>query len=152
MQIPTSVYTKYAEAMAMFSSLDNFGVQCTLIYQKVVPLSVDPSVLKQKLTMQQKMGQAGVLRGGESTKTIEVSESIVLRVYEDKKSFIRIGNFEYSAGSCLTIGTLAQMEDLRKANYLIINSDRSSQDRLQRSGEVLKWGLNTDYCVAHWVK
>ena len=93
-----------------------------------------------------------MIRGGEATKLVETTENIILRVYSDKKSFERIGGFDFIAGSCLTIGTLDQMESLRKASALIISSGSSGEMRLQRSGEVLVWGLNTQYCVANWTK
>lgn len=152
MQIPSSVYTKYAEAMSLFSSLDNFGVECTLVYQKIAPLSTVPSDVRQRLTMTPQVGQAGMIRGGEATKLVETTEDITLRVYSDKKSFEKIGAFEYSAGSCMTIGTIAQMEDLKRASALIIHHSLNGESRLERSGEVLIWGLNGEYCVANWSK
>lgn len=152
MQIPSSVYTKYAEAMSLFSSTDNFGVQCTLVYQRVVPLVGSPPEVRQRLTMTPQVGQAGMIRGGEATKMVETTESVTLRVYSDKKSFEKIGAFEYSAGSCMTIGTMAQMESLKRALALIIYPGAIGESRLQRSGEVLLWGLNGEYCIAHWSK
>lgn len=152
MQIPSSVYTKYAEAMSLFSSTDNFGVQCTLVYQRVVPLVGSPPEVRQRLTMTPQVGQAGMIRGGEATKMVETTESVTLRVYSDKKSFEKIGFFEYAAGSCMTIGTLAQMDNLRRAKYLVIYHGSEGETRLQRSGEVLVWGLNGEYCVAYWSK
>lgn len=152
MRIPSAVYTKYAEAMTMFSSTDNFGVQCSLVYQKIETLSSSPSEIRQRLTMSPQVGQAGMIRGSEATKLVETTQSIVLRVYSDKKSFERIGGFEFAPGSCLTIGTLSQMEDLKRATALIINHGLDGESRLERSGEVLIWGLNSDYCVAHWRK
>jgi hypothetical protein len=147
MQIPSNVYTKYDEAMSMFSSLDNFGVACQLVYQKISPISSTPADIRQRLTMNPQAGQAGMVRGGEATKVVETTQDITLRVYSDKKSFEKVGGFDYAAGSCMTIGTSAQTEDIRKADYIIID-----KVRLQRSGEVLVWGLNTDYCIAHWKK
>lgn len=152
MQIPSNVYTKYAEAMTMFNLTSNFGVRCTLVYKKIAPLASTPPNVKQRLTMQPEAGQAGMLRGGEATKTVETTENITLRVYSDKKSFEKIGAFEFVAGSCMTIGTLAQMDNLRRASSILIYSDKSSDNRLERSGEVLIWGLNGDYCVAYWKK
>jgi len=147
MEIPSNVYTKYAEAMTMFALSTNFGVVCQLVYQKISPISSAPADIRQRLTMNPQAGQAGMLRGGEATKTVETLEEITLRVYSDKKSFEKVGGFDYAAGSCMTIGTSAQAEDIRKADYIIID-----KVRLQRSGEVLVWGLNTDYCIAHWRK
>lgn len=152
MQIPSAVYTKYAEAMSMFSSADNFGIPCKLVYQKIETLSGSPPDIRQKLTMSPQAGQAGMIRGSETTKLVETTENITLRVYSDKKSFEKIGNFEYAAGSCLTIGTISQMEKLKRAFALIIHSGAEGESRLQRSGEVLVWGLNGDYCVAYWSK
>ena len=152
MIIPTNVYTKYAEAMSMFSSLDNFGVQCTLVYQKIAAISGTPDDIRQRLTMTPQVGQAGMIRGSEATRLVETTSNITLRVYTDKKSFEKIGGFDFVAGSCLTIGTLAQMDDLTRASALIIHAGSIGESRLQRSGEVLIWGLNSDYCVAHWSK
>jgi hypothetical protein len=93
-----------------------------------------------------------MIRGGEATKLVETTEDVTLRVYSDKKSFDKVGAFEFIAGSCMTIGTLAQMDNLRRASAIVINSGSSGEMRLQRSGEVLVWGLNTEYCVAYWTK
>jgi hypothetical protein len=152
MEIPSNVYTKYAEAMTMFSLVGNFGVPCLLVYQKISPISTTPADIRQRLTINPQAGQAGMIRGGEATKLVETTESITLRVYSDKKSFDKIGHFEFSAGSCLTIGTIAQMEQLKRASALIIHSGSNGESRLERSGEVLIWGLNGEYCVAHWTK
>lgn len=152
MQIPSSVYTKYAEAMTMFSSTDNFGVQCTLVYERIVSLTTTPSDIRQRLTMNPQGGQAGMIRGSEATKVVETTETMTLRVYSDKKSFEKIGAFDFVSGSCMTIGTLTQMDNLRRAAALIINHGAEGEARLHRSGEVLVWGLNGEYCVAHWSK
>jgi hypothetical protein len=93
-----------------------------------------------------------MIRGSEATKLVETTESITLRVYSDKKSFDKVGAFEFIAGSCMTIGTIAQMDNLRRASFIIINSGSSGEMKLQRSGEVLIWGLNGEYCVAYWTK
>ena len=108
MEIPSNVYTKYAEAMTMFALSTNFGVVCQLVYQKISPISSAPADIRQRLTMSPQAGQAGMLRGGEATKTVETLEEITLRVYSDKKSFEKVGGFDYAAGSCITIGTSAQ--------------------------------------------
>jgi hypothetical protein len=152
MQIPANVYTKYAEAMSLFSSLDNFGVQCTLVYERIVPLAATPTDIRQRLTINPQAGQAGMIRGSEATKLVETTESITLRVYSDKKSFDKVGAFDFVSGSCMTIGTIAQMDNLRRASFIIINSGSSGEMKLQRSGEVLIWGLNGEYCVANWTK
>jgi hypothetical protein len=152
MQIPANVYTKYAEAMSLFSSLDNFGVPCQLVYQKTSLIASTPTEIRQRLTMTPPVGQAGMIRGGEATKLVETTESITLRVYSDKKSFDKVGAFDFVSGSCMTIGTIAQMDNLRRASFIIINSGSSGEMKLQRSGEVLIWGLNGEYCVAHWTK
>jgi hypothetical protein len=151
-EIPSSVYTKYAEAMTMFSLVANFGIVCSLVYQKISPISTTPSDIRQRLTINPQAGQAGMIRGGEATKLVETTESITLRVYSDKKSFDKVGAFEFIAGSCMTIGTLAQMDNLRRASFIVINSGSSGEMKLQRSGEVLIWGLNGEYCVAYWTK
>jgi len=155
MEIPSRVYSKYAEAMTMFSLVANFGVVCSLVYKDISPISpisTTPSDIRQRLTMNPQAGQAGMLRGSEATKLVETTEDITLRVYSDKKSFEKIGGFDFVAGSCLTIGTLAQMEKLKRASALIINRGAEGESRLERSGEVLTWGLNGEYCVAHWSK
>ena len=152
MEIPSNVYTKYAEAMTMFSLTENFGTVCSLLYQKISSIATTPTDIRQRLTINPQAGQAGMIRGSEATKLVETTEEVTLRVYSDKKSFDKVGAFEFIAGSCMTIGTLAQMDNLRRASAIIINAGSSGEMRLERSGEVLVWGLNGEYCVAHWGK
>jgi len=153
MEIPAILYTKYNEAMSLFLATANFGTPCKLVYQKTSTLSSTPTPLRQRLTINgPQAGQAGMLRGSESTQTVETTESVTLRVYQDKKSFDKIGAFDFLAGSCMTIGPLSLLDNIKKANFIIINSNRDSSNRFERGGEPQIWGLNNEYCVAYWTK
>jgi hypothetical protein len=153
MEIPAILYTKYNEAMSLFLETANFGTPCKLVYQKISTLTSTPTPLRQRLTINgPQASQAGMLRGSEATKTVETTEDITLRVYGDKKSFDKIGAFDFIAGSCLTIGPLSLLDNIKKAHSIIINSDRDSSQRFERGGEPQIWGLNGEYCAAHWVK
>lgn len=151
MQIPSNIYTKYAEAMSLFADTANFGVSCKLVYKKTVTVSSVP-VIRQQLTLGPHGGQSGMLRGSEATRIEETYEEVTLRVYTDKKTFDKVGSFEFLAGSCLSIGPLSLMDNIKRADSIIIFSDRSSDQIYERSGEVYIWGLDRNYCVAHWVK
>lgn len=153
MEIPAILYTKYNEAMSLFLSTDNFGIPCKLVYQKTSTLSSAPIPLRQRLTINgPQAGQAGMLRGSEATQTIETTEDITLRVYYDKKSFDKIGLFDFLSGSCMTIGPLLLLDNIKKAHSLIVNSNRDSSQRFERAGEPQIWGLNGQYCAAYWTK
>ena len=153
MEIPAILYTKYNEAMSLFLETSNFGIPCKLVYQKTSALASTPIPLRQRLTINgPQASQAGMLRGSESTQTVETTESVTLRVYTDKKSFDKIGAFDFLAGSCMTIGPLSLLDNIKKANFIIINSNRDSSNRFERGGEPQIWGLNKEYCVAYWTK
>lgn len=151
MQIPSNVYTKYAEAMSLFAETANFGVLCKLVYKKTGIVTSIPDI-KKRLTLGPNGGQSGMLRGTEATRIEETYEEVTLRIYTDKKTFDKVGSYEFLAGSCLSIGPLSLMDNLKRADSMVIFSDRSSDQIYERSGEVQIWGLDGNYCVAYWVK
>ena len=149
MRIPAVVYDRYNEAMALFLSSDNFGVNCQLVFRRTATVSPAPTEpVRQRLTLNgPHSGQAGMIRGNEATKVVETTTSITLRVYHDKKSFDKIGMFTFVAGSCMTIAPLSSIDEITKAHSIIIGGSR-----YERSDEVKTWGLNGEYCVAYWGK
>ena len=150
MQIPSGVYTKYAEAMSMFIDTANFGVPCKLVYASVETLSATLPDVKQRLTMSPPVGSMGSVRGTETTRVVETVEEVTLRVYSDKKSFRKISDLVMPDGGCMTIAGLDLLDNFKRAQALIISSDRSSEYRYIKIAEPLIWGLNGNYAVAYW--
>lgn len=150
MQIPSILYDRYDEAMALFLDTANFGTSCKLVYNKVSTLSATPLDVRKRLTLSPPVGQNGSIRGTESTSVVETTENVTLRVYQDKKSFTKIGAFDFVEGSCMTIGPLSLMDNIKRANFILIHSARNSEQKYEKGAEPLIWGLNGNYVVAYW--
>ena len=150
MQIPSGVYTKYAEAMSMFIDVANFGTPCKLIYASVETSSITLPDVRQHLTMSPPAGKMGSVRGTETTRIVGTMEEVVLRAYWDKKSFRKISDIDMPDGGCMTIAGLDLLDNFKRAQALIISSDRSSEYRYVKIAEPLVWGLNSNYAVAYW--
>jgi hypothetical protein len=141
MQLPSGVYTKYNEAMSLF--LTEFGTACYFVYLSTeVATNVDP--IKNKL-MASPYGTGGMKRGSELTKVVETREAATLRVYRDKKSFGKIGDIVVPEGGCVTIGAGSLLPSMRKASYLLVDSER-----FERIANPQTWGLNGEYSVCWW--
>lgn len=153
--IPSQVFTKYAEfADAMLAS-SGFGTQCKLVYTEQIQVITDPVPnIKQKkvMNLQGISPSSGFSRGDREFKTVESTEDIVLRVYWDKKDFKKFGNVEVADGSVMTIGSYSDMPKISRAKALLINTDKSGhvEWRFTRTSEPTVHGLDNDYFMCVW--
>ena len=152
--IPSAVFTKYKEfADGMIS---NFGVTCQLIYtEKIEEISESVPRPKQRrsLNIRDRNDTAGFARGTKKYKTTENTEDITLRVYWNKKDWVKIGEIQVPDGSIQTIGYLSDLPKLNKAKALIANKDVSGHEeyRFVKAAEPLPYGLKQDrYVVCFW--
>ena len=93
--IPSDVFAKYKEfADGMIS---NFGVTCQLIYtEKIEEISESVPRPKQRrsLNVGDRGDSAGFARGTKKYKTVENTEDITLRVYWNRKEWVKIGEIQ----------------------------------------------------------
>jgi len=153
--IPSAVFTKYAEfANAMLAS-SGFGTSCKLVYTEKIQTISDPvSDIKQRklMNLQTASPNAGFKRGSTGFKTVESTEEITLRVYWDKKDFKKFGNIEVPDGSMMTIGAYSDLEKINRAKALLINTDKTghSEWRFVKSSEATIHGLDSNYFMCFW--
>ena len=152
--IPSDVFAKYKEfADGMIS---NFGITCQLIYtEKIEEISESVPRPKQRrsLNVRDRGDSAGFARGTKKYKTVENTEDITLRVYWNRKEWIKIGEMEVPDGSIQTIGYLSDLPKLNKAKALLVNKDPQGYEeyRFVKAAEPFPYGLKQDrYVVCFW--
>jgi hypothetical protein len=130
--IPSTVFTKYKEfADAMIA---DFGVNCKL---------------------QDRNDAAGFARGSKKFKTVENTEDIKLRVYWNRKDWVKVGEIDIPDGAIQTIGYLSDFTSINKAKALIVNSDIDGyrEYRFIKAAEPFPWGFKQDrYMVCFWTR
>jgi hypothetical protein len=154
--IPSTVFTKYKEfADAMIA---DFGVNCKLVYtEQVEEISEDVPRVKQRRSMniQDRNDAAGFARGSKKFKTVENTEDIKLRVYWNRKDWVKVGEIDIPDGAIQTIGYLSDFTSINKAKALIVNSDIDGyrEYRFIKASEPFPWGFKQDrYMVCFWTR
>jgi hypothetical protein len=154
--IPSGVFTKYKEfADEMIAS---FGVNCDLIYThqvEVITESVPTVKQRRSLNIQNRNDSAGFSRGTSTFKTTEASDTIKMRVYRNKKDFIKIGQIDVPDGAIQTISYLSDLTKVNRAIALVTDTELAGHDtfRYTRLGEPVPHGFKHDrYIVCFWKK
>jgi hypothetical protein len=154
--IPSTVFTKYKEfADAMIA---DFGVNCKLVYtEQVEEISEDVPRVKQRRSMniQDRNDAAGFARGSKKFKTVENTEDIKLRVYWNRKDWVKVGEIDIPDDAIQTIGYLSDFTSINKAKALIVNSDIDGyrEYRFIKASEPFPWGFKQDrYMVCFWTR
>lgn len=152
--IPSTVFTKYQEfADGMIS---NFGINCQLVYtEKVEEITESVPRVKQRrsLNIQNRNDPAAFARGSKKYKTVENTEDIKLRVYWNRKDWVKIGEIDVPDGAIQTIGYLTDLPKVNKAKSLIVNTDVSGYERYDfvKTAEPFPYGLQQNrYFVCFW--
>ena len=152
--IPSDIFTKYKEfADEMISS---FGVNCNLIYTHQVEVITDsvPTVKQRRsLNIQNRNESAGFSRGTSTFKTVESSDTIRMRVYRNRKDFIKIGQIDVPDGAIQTIGYLSDLTKINRAIALVTDTELAGHDtfRYTRITEPVPHGFKHDrYIITFW--
>lgn len=141
MQIPSGVFTKYAQAADLMLSASVFGKECTLVYTEKITSGGQSEDLYQRRTM----NPSGGNRGDEITSLVETTEDVIMRFYWDKKSFTKLGDIELPDGSCMTISPLSLRSKVEKAAFM-----RYQGWTFEKAAEPKIWGLDANYLVVYW--
>jgi hypothetical protein len=152
--IPSGVFTKYKEfADEMITS---FGVSCSLIYThqvEVITESVPTVKQRRSLNIQNRNESAGFSRGSSTFKTVENTDTLTMRVYRNKKDFIKIGQIDVPDGAIQTISYLSDLPKLNRAIALITDTQLSAHEtyRYVKVSEPVPHGLEHDrYIICLW--
>lgn len=153
--IPQAVFTKYAEFAEAMLATTGFGHLCELVYTDEIETITEavPEIRQRKvMNLQKSSPDAGFKRGTSTFKTVEIKESITLRLYWDKKDFKKFGGVEIPSGSVMTIGAYADLPNVSRAKALLINTNRTGnvEWRFARSSEPVLHGLDDNYFMCFW--
>ena len=158
--IPDEVFTKYKEfGDAMINQL---GINCKVVYppkrENCVNCVYDP--IGKKSANRYRHGGPKPFNfgrcpmcGGNGFKEVESEEVVKLRVYYDYRDFVKVDGVSINAPGerVQIIGYLTDMHKVRRANEIIINSDKGGYGtwRFVKGSEPAPWGLKKDrYFVA----
>lgn len=161
-KLPSQVFSTYKSVVdAMIS--DNFGVNCQIQYpseKTVCTNCVFNSFTGKSSNIYKAGGPIQFTNGicpycnGDGYTDSTVTEIIKLRCYYEVKHWIKLPvNFNYPAGTVQTIGFIKDLEKCKRANYIILNSDKN--DRFNSSyrllSEPVPHGFGRDkYFIAMW--
>lgn len=154
-EIPSEVLSKYTEAADAMLSTSGFGTPCKIIYvDKISTTETNLSGFRNRNSMHPSGGGGSFSRGGQSYKTVEVSESITLRVYWDQKDFKKFGNVQVPDGAIMTIGKYSDLGKIQKATALVIDSERTNHAewRFEKKSEPTIHGLTQNYFMCVWTR
>ena len=123
MAVPQSIFDKYNEVVDSMISND-FGINCTVYWiGDKVPCQYCSGISNIYSGPSFNISDTCTYCGGSQYKQSELSETIKLRVYFDKKYWIKMGNMDVPDGSVQIIGFLSDYTKVRDASYIILNSD-----------------------------
>lgn len=154
MQIPSGVFTKYAEVADLMLTTSVFGTVCKLVYAETLTSISSVPTAKQKRVMDPNTAGAtsGFGIGSTSFKTVETTENITLRVYWSQKDFKKLSNVQIPEGGVMAIGDLSDLNNINKAKALIIYSANTNHQewRFEKLAEPTMHGLNSNYLMTYW--
>lgn len=154
-QIPSGVFTKYAEVADSMLTTSLFGVPCKLIYlDKIEVIEDTVPDIKSRKTMNPSFNSPNSVfkHGNTNFRSVETSEDITLRVYWTKKDFIRFGNIEVPDGSIMTISAYSSLQNINRAIALVINTDKTDHQewKFEKIAEPTIHGLDNNYIMCYW--
>ena len=154
------IATYHENCVAM---IDNyFGVNCKLTFgtTKSVCINCNFNPITKKSSNTYKTGGPIVFDGsicpycdGEGYTSLETTENIKLRVYPNRKNWLKIAiPATVKENSIQTIGHLRDMSKCRTAKYITANTDVSGHVvyNFQLAGEPIIHGLDKKFFIAFW--
>jgi len=157
-KLPGAVFSKFNEAIQLFERTatlvyperrercgncitNTIGGRSTNLYRTGGPISFS-------------RGTICPLCGGRGFKLIENKETVNLRIYHDRKSWVNIGlEVDIPNNAIQTVGYMSDYPKLTKAKELLVDIGSYNQMRYKRSGEPIPQGFKqnpTQYIVVFW--
>lgn len=159
MEIPTGFFDKYYEACNLFLDNDNIGKNCTLYYtpKKTVCNNCTTSWFGGVSTNVYKHGGPAPfsgkcpLCGGNGYSEVEETDTVRLRVYWQKKNWVKIENLQYPNADAMIIGYSSDLIKVRQAQEIKLYSDQTYMDgRFKLSCEPALHGFGKNaYFIAY---
>ena len=158
LQIPASAFDKLNEAILLFNRTCTLAYpakkeQCPNCYQNTMGgRSVNHYRSGGPLPFQK--GAACPYCNGRGFREEEVTESIELRVYYNRRDFIDVGfNVDVPSNIIQTVGYMDDYAKIMKANELIVDVGKHNKARYKRLSEPFNQGFRqnpTQYVVVFW--
>lgn len=147
--VPTGVWTKYREAADWF--IDTLGKSCTLVYPPK-RVACDNCVRPAGSTSNNTYRHGGPMPfnfgncpmcGGNGYHEEEQTGSITLRIYWDRRDWLKYANsIQIASVEAMIIGYLSDLPNLLKANELLLISNQNyAQYRVKLSGKPVPHGF-----------
>lgn len=151
--IPDSVFEKYFEVVD--STFDIFGVTCQLVTVTLEEIPYDPNnnIPDNNSIDIHRRHDDQFDRGEKSYREVETLEDLVLKVYWDNKSFIKVGSVAVPDNAIQTIGLMTDLPKVLNAKYLIVHKDIKDYGimRFERSGAHFPMGIKQNrYFGCFW--
>lgn len=149
--IPDSVWDKYNEACDFFLDNDHIGKSCTIVYPPkktpcnncITPVGAsNTNIYRDGGPAPFNFGSCPVC-GGSGYKETESIESIRLRIYWNRKDWIRIaGSIVSDDADVMIIGYMTDIIKVKRASNLILaNENNEAQYRASIVGQPTPWGF-----------
>lgn len=161
MIIPQYILDLYDTTTTDFNN-SNFGVNCKLFYgtsKTICSNCVFNEALGVSTNIYLTGGPIPFNEGvcpfcfGNGFKESQASEIIKLRVYFDRKAFVKIEvPINVVDGVIQTIGSIETMNKCKRCNYMIVNSDLEiyNEYKFILASDLYPFGLTKKECIAYW--
>lgn len=154
-EIDNSVFDIYREVADWMIDNDNIGRTCTIVYPPIkVPCttcSLNPEGFNQHSTGEFGGPTTYTCEYCSGTNIIEQSSTttIRLRIYWEKKNWIKIGGINFQDADAMVIGYLSDLGKLQNANEIIFTQDQNRWS-FRLSGKPFPHGFGKNrYFVAY---
>lgn len=161
MLIPQYILDLYDTTVSDFNN-NNFGVNCKLFYgtnRTVCTNCIFNEALNASTNIYLTGGPIPFTNGlcpycdGVGFKDTQATETIKLRVYHERKSFIRMEiPVNVIDGAIQTIGSIEYLNKCKRCNHMIANSDLEiyNQYKFVLASDPAPFGLTKKEFVAYW--
>lgn len=160
MQIPNQILSLYDSFANDFID-SNFGVLCTIVYPSkasVCPNCIVDTINKKSTGIYKTGGPVSFtdslcpVCSGYGYKDTEINEQIKLRVYQEKKRWIKVADSIVSSSAIAQIiGHRSDLSKIQQMLYIVLNSEYLSNGRIEcvLDGPVINFGLTNKHFIAY---
>lgn len=161
LNVPSGLWDKYKEAADFFIDNNNIGRSCTVVYppKRTTCSNCTTSMIGSTSRNVYKNGGPAPfsfgscpLCGGNGYKETESTDTIRLRIYWNRKDWIRItDNIGVGDADIMVIGYMSDLPKIKKSIEIILVSDNNeSEYRATLSGKPSPWGFGRNrYFIAY---
>lgn len=148
--IPSGIFSSYYEVCDEFLNNNFIGKSCTIVYppkREDCVCTLNPQGYGTGNVFSHggpapKAFNDCVYCGGNGYRETEVTETIRLRTYFNKKDWIKVGNLAVNDAECMVIGFMSDINKVKNAKHiLLINEQTTTEFRYILAGEPAPHGF-----------